>query len=165
MVLVQAFLTVEDFVSRFGERNAAGIFGLTFAAANCLAYISIPYAWMVFPVSLLGGLQGAAFPSLTALATHPGACDATGRIARRARIALQHRYNVRPLFDEQTLRIYGAHRNTTPRRGVRSGGDAQRDRTVIVDCADPASKCARGRRGTGRSHNYWPTGVIGLNAT
>jgi len=68
MVLTQAFLTGR-MVARFGERRTA-IFGLVFATANCLAYISIPFGWLVFPISFVGGLQAVAFPSLTALATH-----------------------------------------------------------------------------------------------
>lgn len=68
MVFTQMVLTGR-LVARFGERNAA-MFGLAFAAANCVAYISVPYAWMVFPISLIGGLQAIAYPALTALATH-----------------------------------------------------------------------------------------------
>ncbi|MBV9331041.1 MAG: TCR/Tet family MFS transporter [Alphaproteobacteria bacterium] len=68
MVVVQALLTGR-LVARFGERNAA-IFGLAIAASNCIAYISIPYAWLVFPISIAGGFQAVAFPSLNALLTH-----------------------------------------------------------------------------------------------
>jgi len=68
MVFTQMVLTGR-MVRRVGERNAA-IFGLCFAAANCIAYISVPYAWMIFPISLFGGLQAVAMPALTALATH-----------------------------------------------------------------------------------------------
>lgn len=68
MVLTQALLTGR-MVARFGERNSA-ILGLSMATLNCIAYISIPYGWLVFPISLFGGLQAIAFPSLTALATH-----------------------------------------------------------------------------------------------
>lgn len=67
MASVQALLTGR-LVARIGERYAA-IFGLSVAAAQCLFYAFIPYAWLVFPITFIGALQGVGYPSLTALMT------------------------------------------------------------------------------------------------
>lgn len=63
--LVQGGLTGR-IVARLGEHRAA-LLGVAWGSTTFLAYAFMTEQWMLFPVLALGGLQGIASPSITAL--------------------------------------------------------------------------------------------------
>jgi MFS transporter, DHA1 family, tetracycline resistance protein len=78
MGIVQAGLT-GWIVSRIGEVRSA-LLGLSVAAASCITYAFLPAAWMVFPITFLGAIQGVAFPALNALITRRVPANAQGEL-------------------------------------------------------------------------------------
>jgi MFS transporter, DHA1 family, tetracycline resistance protein len=65
MMLVQVFLTGR-LVTKFGEQRTAPL-GIVIGGSVFLAYAFITESWMMYPLLLLGGLQGLAMPSLNAM--------------------------------------------------------------------------------------------------
>ena len=65
MFTVQGFLTGR-IVAKIGEKRAAPI-GICMGVAAFIAYAFVPEFWMLFPILIIGGLQGIAMPSINAL--------------------------------------------------------------------------------------------------
>jgi DHA1 family tetracycline resistance protein-like MFS transporter len=63
--IVQGALTGR-IVARLGERRAA-LLGVAWGTASFVCYAFMTQRWMLYPVLLLGGLQGCASPSINAL--------------------------------------------------------------------------------------------------
>jgi DHA1 family tetracycline resistance protein-like MFS transporter len=78
MALVQTLLTGR-ISKRIGEARAA-LLGLTAAALACAAYAFIPFAWMVFVITVIGAVQAIAYPALNALMSREIPANAQGEL-------------------------------------------------------------------------------------
>lgn len=78
MALAQAFITGR-LSKRIGEVRAA-VFGLSIAVVVMAGYAFMTHVWMVFPLTVLGALQGIAYPALNALMSKSVPADAQGEL-------------------------------------------------------------------------------------
>jgi DHA1 family tetracycline resistance protein-like MFS transporter len=66
-------------VKRIGEMGAA-LVGLCVGACTMIAYALAPQAWMIFAITLLGGLQALSYPALNALMSRAMPADEQGEL-------------------------------------------------------------------------------------
>jgi DHA1 family tetracycline resistance protein-like MFS transporter len=78
MASVQIFV-IGRLVARIGELGAA-VLGLAWGAAAMLAYALAPQAWIIFAITIVGGLQALSYPALNALMSRAMPPDEQGEL-------------------------------------------------------------------------------------
>jgi len=78
MAGVQIFV-IGRLVARIGELGAA-VLGLAWGAAAMLAYALAPQAWIIFAITIVGGLQALSYPALNALMSRAMPPDEQGEL-------------------------------------------------------------------------------------
>lgn len=78
MATVQAFFTGR-IVKSFGERGAAAI-GFTSGIVGMMAYVFVPFGWMIFFIPLLAAWQGVAGPAMNAIISGRVPADQQGEL-------------------------------------------------------------------------------------
>jgi DHA1 family tetracycline resistance protein-like MFS transporter len=72
-------LVIGRLVKRIGELGAA-VTGLTWGACAMLAYALATQTWMIFAITLIGGLQALSYPALNALMSRAMPADEQGEL-------------------------------------------------------------------------------------
>lgn len=106
MAFAQAFLTGQV-AKRIGGYGAA-ILGLTFAASIALAYAFATETWVVFALTLLGGVQAITYPALNALMSQRVPADAQGELQGGVASLGSTANVVGPLVMTQTMAYFTA---------------------------------------------------------
>ena len=106
MAFVQGLVTGR-IVGRIGESRAAP-FGVAIGAASFVAYAFIPSSWMLYPILMIGGLQGVAMPSMNALMSKQLGPERQGELQGAMASVMGLASIVGPLSLSQTLAYFSA---------------------------------------------------------
>jgi DHA1 family tetracycline resistance protein-like MFS transporter len=104
MALAQAFVTGR-LAKRIGEVGAA-FFGMTVAAVLAVAYAFMSHPWLIFVYTVIGALQGVAYPALNALMSRQLPPDAQGELQGSVASLMSVANVIGPLVMTQTLAYF-----------------------------------------------------------
>lgn len=106
MAVVQIFITGR-LVRRVGELTAA-MLGVAMGMTVFLAYALMTESWMLWPVLLIGGLQGTAMPSINAILSKELGPDRQGELQGGMASVMGLSAVIAPLVLSQTLASFSA---------------------------------------------------------
>ncbi len=106
MAFVQGFFTGR-IVKRIGESRSAPL-GVAIGAASFTAYAFIPDSWMLYPILMVGGLQGVAMPSMNALMSKQLGPERQGELQGAIASVMGLAAIVGPLGLSQTLAYFSS---------------------------------------------------------